>query len=76
MTDNHQRDELAAGIIDCCLQMNALGINQGTAGNVSARFENGFLITPSGMAYERLKPEHIVHVGLDGSADRTQHFAA
>lgn len=66
MSDLDLRSELSAGIIDCCLQMNARGINQGTAGNVSARFEDGFLITPSGMAYERLEPQHIVHVRVDG----------
>ena len=48
--------------------MNAQGINQGTAGNVSARFEDGFLITPSGMAYESLQPGDIVGVDLDGNS--------
>lgn len=66
MADSELRNTLATGIIDCCLAMNASGINQGTAGNVSTRFEDGFLITPSGMAYERLEPGHIVYVGLDG----------
>ena len=66
MTGGQTREELATGIIDSCLAMNARGINQGSAGNISARFESGFLITPSGMAYERLKPEHIVLVDLDG----------
>ena len=61
------REELARGVIDACLAMNASGINQGSAGNISARFEDGFLITPSGMAYDRLAPEHIVHVDLDGN---------
>jgi len=48
--------------------MNAHGINQGSAGNISVRYKDGFLITPSGMAYDRLKPEHIVLVGLDGNS--------
>jgi len=47
--------------------MNARGINQGSAGNISTRFGAGFLITPSGMAYERLQPEHIVLVDLAGA---------
>jgi len=65
------REDLARQIIDCCLAMNARGINQGSAGNVSVRFDDGFLITPSGIAYERLQPEHIVLVDLDGKcADR------
>ncbi len=49
--------------------MNASGINQGSAGNISVRYQDGFLITPSGMAYDRLKPEHIVLVDLQGNCD-------
>ena len=49
--------------------MNANGINQGSAGNISVRYQEGFLITPSGMAYDRLKPEHIVLVDLQGNCD-------
>ena len=61
------RESLAQQIIDSCLAMNAQGINQGSAGNVSARFEDGFLITPSGLPYDRLRPDDIVLLGLDGS---------
>ena len=67
MTDNADRETLARQILETCLAMNRQGINQGTAGNVSARYRDGFLITPSGMAYEQLAAEHIVHVGLDGA---------
>ena len=41
--------------------------NQGNAGNVSARFGDGFLITPSGLDYAALDPGDIVLVELDGS---------
>ncbi len=61
--------ELREEIIATALQMNARGINQGTAGNVSARVPEeggGFLITPSGLPYEQLGPEDIVEMGLDG----------
>ena len=64
--DRAARESLAQQVIDCCLAMNAEGINQGNAGNISARFEDGFLITPSGMAYNRLQPADIVLVNLDG----------
>jgi L-fuculose-phosphate aldolase len=53
-------------IIDTCLKMNAAGINQGTSGNVSARIDRGFLITPSGIPYEEMAPEQIVEMDLDG----------
>lgn len=46
--------------------MNASGINRGTAGNVSARWGDAFLITPSGMPYDLCTPEALVVVGLDG----------
>ncbi len=48
--------------------MNARGINQGYAGNVSARFEDGFMITPSGLDYQRLRPSDIVFVDMDGNS--------
>jgi L-fuculose-phosphate aldolase len=60
------RQALSQQVIDTCLAMNAQALNQGSAGNVSVRFESGFLITPSGLAYDRLEPRDIVLVGLDG----------
>lgn len=60
------RTRLAREIIDTCLQMTRLGLNQGTAGNVSTRFENGMLITPSGVPYEKLTEEMIVYVDAEG----------
>lgn len=55
-------------IVATARRMNALGINQGSSGNVSARIEGGFLVTPSGVPYEELQPADIVHVGRDGHA--------
>ncbi len=46
--------------------MNRLGINQGTSGNVSVRVPEGFLITPSGIAYEAMTPGQIVAMDLEG----------
>lgn len=57
-----ERQELIATV----RKMNALGINQGTSGNASVRFGGGYLITPSGMAYDDLKPEDIVEMSFDG----------
>lgn len=48
--------------------MNALGINRGKSGNVSARWKSGFLVTPSGLAYEKTKPADIVFVDAAGRA--------
>ncbi len=62
----HQK--LRRHIIDTALRMNELGINQGTAGNVSARVADGFLITPSGRPYKQTRPGELVHVGFDSRA--------
>ncbi|WP_022942608.1 L-fuculose-phosphate aldolase [Psychromonas hadalis] len=56
------RKELSQKIIETCLEMTRLGLNQGTAGNVSVRYNDGMLITPTGIQYEKLTPEHIVYV--------------
>ncbi|WP_420563858.1 class II aldolase/adducin family protein [Thalassobaculum sp.] len=58
-------------VIDTCIKMNALGINQGTSGNASVRVsdnpEDGFFITPSSIPYEEIAPEDIVTMKLDGT---------
>jgi len=64
--------EKRQSIIDACLRMNALGINQGTSGNISLRHEAGMLITPTSVPYETVQPEQIVYMGLDGSFDPAQ----
>ncbi len=43
-------------IIDACRRMNTLGINQGTSGNISVRFGNGLLITPTSVPYDGQTP--------------------
>ncbi|GAB5471615.1 MAG: L-fuculose-phosphate aldolase [Rhodospirillales bacterium] len=47
-------------VIAAALGMNALGINQGTSGNVSLRVADGLLITPSGIAYDAMTPAQVV----------------
>ena len=54
-------------IIDACRRMNALGINQGTSGNISVRFGNGLLITPTSVPYDAMTPDQIVFMAMDGS---------
>lgn len=58
--------DLRKKIIATCLRMNSEGINQGTSGNVSARTDEGFLITASGVPYASMKPEHVVEMDLKG----------
>ena len=58
--------ELRQSLIDTALRMNAAGINQGRSGNVSARSGDGILITPSGVAYDAMRPGDIVAMDFDG----------
>jgi L-fuculose-phosphate aldolase len=41
-------------------------LSVGTSGNVSARWRDGFLITPSALPYDQTERDDIVYVGLDG----------
>jgi L-fuculose-phosphate aldolase len=52
-------------IIDAAREMNRLGINQGTSGNISLRHDDGMLITPTSVPYDTLNPEQIVFMQLD-----------
>jgi len=47
--------------------MNALGINQGTSGNISLRHGDGLLITPTSVPYEAMTPDQIVFMEMNGS---------
>ncbi len=61
--------ETRQAIIDACIEMNALGINQGTSGNISCRHGDGMLISPTSTPYETLVPEDIVFMGWDGEVE-------
>ena len=61
-------DEARAALIDVCLRFAPLGLNQGKSGNASMRWhrgaEDGMLITPSGLPYERTRVDDVVWVPL------------
>jgi L-fuculose-phosphate aldolase len=58
---------LASEIIETCKRMNALGLNQGTVGNISARLDTGhFLVTPSGIPYDVMRPEDVPVLDWNG----------
>lgn len=54
-------------IIETALKLEPTGLSKGTSGNVSARVDGGFLITPSGVKYERLRPQDLVFMDMDGN---------
>ncbi len=63
--------ELRQQLIETARRMATARLNRGTAGNLSVRLgeEGGFLITPTGMAYDALEPADIVCMRLDGTAE-------
>lgn len=54
-------------VLSTALALGREGLSKGTSGNVSMRFDDGFLITPSGMTYDSVLPEMVVFVAMDGS---------
>jgi L-fuculose-phosphate aldolase len=48
-------------------QLDALGMNRGSTGNLSVRVGAGMLITPTGMGAEDLRPQDLVWLGWDGT---------
>ncbi len=53
-------------IIDACIEMNSIGLNQGTSGNISIRHGDRMLISPSATPYRKLKPDMIASIDLSG----------
>src|SRR5665647_1934722 len=64
MKENEQRSEL----VRFANKLDEQGLNRGTSGNLSARFGDGMLITPSGMGAEGLTEDDIVFVHMDGTS--------
>jgi len=69
MTDISVSDDaqLRDTVVGICRKMNAIGLNQGTAGNLSVRLDSErCLITPSGTPYEAMGPDHLAVLHMDG----------
>ena len=58
---------LREAVVQTCRDMSRLGVAKGTSGNVGVRHGEGFLISPTGIAYEQMRPEQVVQVFWDGS---------
>ena len=59
-------------VVEAARRLSADGMNPGRSGNLSVRVEAGFLVTPSGAAYETLHPDDLVFLIADGSPSREQ----
>ena len=67
MSKKMSEKSLRKAIIEAALTMSDCGLSPGRSGNVSARFKDGMLITPTGMAYHELEADDVVFVEGDGS---------
>jgi L-fuculose-phosphate aldolase len=54
-------------VVETALAMSRRGLSPGRSGNVSRRWREGMLITPSGMPYEDIGAADIVFVAADGA---------
>ena len=59
-------DEARAALVAAALDSVRLGLNSGTVGNFSLRHGAGMLITPTGITPDKMRPEQIVAMDLDG----------
>ena len=55
-------------LLNSALALQALGLNQGTSGNASIRYGDGFLVTPSGMPLNDMNPSSMVQMNMRGEA--------
>ena len=53
-------------VIKYAKMLNVKNLSALRSGNISVRYKNGFLITPSGVKYSQLQTEDVVFVSLDG----------
>ena len=61
---------LRAEVIKYAKMLNTKKLSALRSGNISARYKDGFLITPSGTKYSSLKNKDIVFVTLKGKFDK------
>jgi L-fuculose-phosphate aldolase len=59
--------KLREEIVAVAQAIDKAGFCPSKSGNVSARFRDGLLITPSGLPYAQTHPEDLIYLGLDGA---------
>ena len=58
--------DLRLELIDSTRQLIKMGLNKGASGNCSARNEDGFLITPTGLTVDQIYSDQIVQMDING----------
>jgi L-ribulose-5-phosphate 4-epimerase len=65
-SDKGSETKARRAVIETALAMSRSGLSPGRSGNVSCRWKRGMLITPTGMAYEDIRPRDVVFVDGKG----------
>jgi L-fuculose-phosphate aldolase len=60
-------NEVKREIVSYVAELNRLGLNRGSSGNISVRMPNGFYITPSGATSSNLTEDLLVQMDFDGN---------
>ena len=66
MTMARGEAELRAEVVAAMREMSASGLNRGTSGNVSVRYGDHLLITPSAVPPAELSPDLVAKMAIDG----------
>ncbi|MGO1118740.1 class II aldolase/adducin family protein [Rhodovibrionaceae bacterium A322] len=70
MPQQNAKTDLKDSLVQAARKMNALGINQGSSGNLGLRLPaelgEGLLVTPSGLDYDLMGPADIVEMDFQG----------
>ncbi|MBV9784240.1 MAG: class II aldolase/adducin family protein [Acidisphaera sp.] len=53
-------------LVEACRSLLALGLSQGTSGNISLRHGDTMLISPSATPYETMQPEQVAAMPIEG----------
>lgn len=69
----HMSVNLKKEIIETVQQFNATELSMGTSGNLSARTDNDFLITPTGFSYDDMQESDIVLLDIEGKTKKTKN---
>lgn len=66
MTGRAAESAIRTAIVEANAELERLQMNVCSTGNISVRWRDGMLITPSGCRVETLAPDHMVFVRFDG----------
>jgi L-fuculose-phosphate aldolase len=69
MTEATTESAIRTAIVEANAELERLQMNVCSTGNISVRWRDGMLITPSGCRVETLAPDHVVFVRFDGGWD-------